>query len=93
MVSLVAVVLLAVLIAYLSVRRRNVLSGTVDVLSMVPYIIPGTVVGIALVTSFNQKPLAFTGTMVHHGGGPGDPASAVHHPFLGGHPAPDPHHH
>ena len=62
-VSLVAVVLLAVLIAYLSVRRRNVLSGTVDVLSMVPYIIPGTVVGIALVTSFNQKPLAFTGTM------------------------------
>lgn len=62
-VALVVVVLLAVLMAYLSVRRRNVLSSTVDVLSMVPYIIPGTVVGIALVTSFNQKPLAFTGTM------------------------------
>lgn len=62
-ISLVVVVLLAVLIAYLSVRRRNVLSGTVDVLSMVPYIIPGTVVGIALVTSFNHRPLAFTGTM------------------------------
>lgn len=62
-VALVVVVFLAVLMAYLSVRRRNVLSSTVDVLSMVPYIIPGTVVGIALVTSFNQKPLAFTGTM------------------------------
>ncbi len=62
-VALVAVVLLAVLIAYLSVRRRNALTSTVDVLSMVPYIIPGTVVGIALVTSFNHKPLAFTGTM------------------------------
>lgn len=62
-VSLVVVILMAVLIAYLSVRRRNVLSGTVDVLSMVPYIIPGTVVGIALITSLNQKPLAFTGTM------------------------------
>jgi len=62
-VALVAVILLAVLIAYLSVRRRNVLSSTVDVLSMVPYIIPGTVVGIALVTSFSQKPLALTGTM------------------------------
>lgn len=62
-ISLIAVVLLAVLIAYLSVRRRNVLSGTVDVMSMVPYIIPGTVVGIAMVTSFNQKPLAFTGTV------------------------------
>lgn len=53
-IALVAVVLLAVLMAYLSVRRRNVLSSTVDVLSMVPYIIPGTVVGIALVTSFNR---------------------------------------
>ena len=62
-IALVAVVLLAVLMAYLSVRRRNVLSSTVDVLSMVPYIIPGTVVGIALVTSFNRPPVAFTGTM------------------------------
>ena len=51
-IALVAVILLAILMAYLSVRRRNVLSSTVDVLSMVPYIIPGTVVGIALVTSF-----------------------------------------
>ena len=62
-IALVAVILLAILMAYLSVRRRNVLSSTVDVLSMVPYIIPGTVVGIALVTSFNRPPVAFTGTM------------------------------
>lgn len=62
-IALMAVVLMAILIAYLSVRRRNILSSTVDVLSMVPYIIPGTVVGIALVTSFSRKPLAFTGTM------------------------------
>ena len=64
LISLVVVLLMAVLIAYLSVRRRNVLTGTVDTLSMVPYIIPGTVVGIALVTSFNREPIALTGTVL-----------------------------
>ena len=48
-VSLLIVVFLAVLIAYVAVRRRNVLSGAVDVISMIPYVIPGTVIGIASV--------------------------------------------
>ena len=61
-IALAVVVLLAVLIAYLSVRRRNALTGTVDTLSMVPYIIPGTVVGIALAGAFNRYPIALTGT-------------------------------
>ena len=61
-IALAIVVLLAVLIAYLSVRRRNTLTGTVDTLSMVPYIIPGTVVGIALAGAFNRYPIALTGT-------------------------------
>lgn len=61
-IALAIVVLLAVLIAYLSVRRRNTLTGTVDTLSMVPYIIPGTVVGIALAGAFNRHPIALTGT-------------------------------
>ena len=43
--SLLVVVLLAVLIAYVAVRRRNALSGAVDMISMIPYVIPGTVVG------------------------------------------------
>ena len=61
-IALAIVVLLAVLIAYLSVRRRNTLTGTVDTLSMVPYIIPGTVVGIALAGAFNRHPISLTGT-------------------------------
>ncbi|MDL2293824.1 iron ABC transporter permease [Ruminococcaceae bacterium OttesenSCG-928-D13] len=61
--SLVVIILMAVLIAYLSVRRRNPLTGAVDVLSMVPYVIPGTVVGIMLLTSFNRRPLLLSGTM------------------------------
>lgn len=64
LISLVVVLMMAVLIAYLSVRRRNPLTSTVDALSMVPYIIPGTVVGIALVTSFNRHPIALTGTVL-----------------------------
>lgn len=53
-VSLVVIVFLAVLIAYIAVRRRNVLTKFVDTISMIPYIIPGTVVGIALITAFNR---------------------------------------
>lgn len=63
-VAIAITVLMAVLMAYLSVRRSNPLSKTVDTLSIVPYIIPGTVVGIAMVTSFNHKPLLLTNTMI-----------------------------
>lgn len=62
-VSLLIVVFLAVLIAYVAVRRRNVLSGAVDVISMIPYVIPGTVIGIAMISAFNRGPLVLTGGM------------------------------
>lgn len=62
-VSLLIVVFLAVLIAYVAVRRRNVLSGAVDVISMIPYVIPGTVIGIAMISAFNREPLVLTGGM------------------------------
>ena len=61
---LVVIVLLAVLIAYLVVRRRNALTNVVDVLSMIPYIVPGTVLGIALLIGFNKPPLLISGTML-----------------------------
>ena len=63
-VSLLIVVFLAVLIAYAAVRRRNVLSGAVDVISMIPYVIPGTVIGIAMISAFNREPLVLTGGML-----------------------------
>ena len=55
------VIFLAILIAYLLVRRSNTVNGVIDTLSMVPYIIPGAVVGIALVITFNCGPLVLTG--------------------------------
>lgn len=63
-VALIIVILLAILIAYLVVRRNNPVNRIIDTLSMIPYIIPGSVVGIALVMAFNKKPLVLAGTAI-----------------------------
>ena len=60
--ALALVIFLAILIAYLVVRRSGSVNNIIDTLSMVPYIIPGAVVGIALVITFNRGPLVLTGT-------------------------------
>ncbi|NLC34032.1 MAG: iron ABC transporter permease [Erysipelothrix sp.] len=61
-VSLVIIVVLAVLIAYVAVRRRNMVTAALDAMTMVPYIIPGTVLGIALSTALSKQPFTLTGT-------------------------------
>lgn len=59
----IAVVLVAgVLIAYLSVRKKNTLNSVLDVVTMFPFIIPGSVLGIAFVFAFNKSPVILTGT-------------------------------
>ena len=64
-ISIIAlvVIIIAVLIAYLVVRRSGGLSHTVDTISMLPYIMPGAVIGIALIIAFNTKYFSLTGTM------------------------------
>ena len=61
-IALAIIVVLAVLIAYLVVRRSNVINNTIDTISMLPYIMPGAVVGLSLLLAFGSKPLALTGT-------------------------------
>ncbi len=63
-ISLVVVVLMSILIAYMVVRRSNLLNSTIDTMSMLPYIIPGSVVGIALVITFSSRPMVLTGSML-----------------------------
>lgn len=63
-IALALVIVLAILISYLVVRRNNTLNKIIDTLSMVPYIIPGSVVGIALVLGFNKRPIVLTGTAI-----------------------------
>lgn len=63
-ISIVIIVLLAILIAYVTVKRRGVVSNVLDVFTMFPYIVPGSILGIALLVTFNHKPLILSGTAI-----------------------------
>lgn len=63
-VTLAIIILFAILIAYLVVRRANFLNNTIDTLAMLPYIMPGSVIGIAMVLAFGKAPWGLTGTML-----------------------------
>lgn len=63
-ISMVIIIVISVLIAYLVVRRPNAVNNFLDTMAMIPYILPGAVIGIALVIAFNGQPLALTGTAV-----------------------------
>ncbi len=63
-VTLALIVVIAVLIAYLVVRRNNWFNNMIDTISMMPYIMPGAVIGIALVIAFSKKPFVLTGSLV-----------------------------
>lgn len=62
-VALLAIILIAIMISYLVVRRSGTLNNTIDTISMIPYIMPGSVIAIALVIAFGRKPLVLTGTL------------------------------
>ncbi len=63
-IATVAGVVFSVAAAYLVVKRRSRLTATLDVLVMLPLTIAGTVLGIALVNTFNSGWLVLTGTWV-----------------------------
>jgi iron(III) transport system permease protein len=62
--ALMVTIVLAIFIAYLVVRRKNTVNTFIDTLSMIPFIIPGAVVGIGLVMAFNRQPVVLTGTVL-----------------------------
>ena len=62
-ISLVIVIFVAVLIAYISVRRPGPIASLLDSISMIPYVLPGAVIGITLLLAFNKQPLILSGTM------------------------------
>ena len=63
-VSTLLDVLLGTLIAYLVVRRRSATTAALDSCIMVPYAIPGTVIGVAFIVAFNKPPIVLTGTFL-----------------------------
>lgn len=62
--AIVLVVILGVLISYLTVRKKSFLTSILDTLTMFPYIIPGSVLGISFLYAFNKSPLLLSGTAI-----------------------------
>ena len=60
--AIVIIIFLGMFIAYISTRKKNFLTGIIDTITMFPYIIPGSVIGITLLLAFNSRPLLLSGT-------------------------------
>ncbi|MFD0867882.1 Molybdenum transport system permease protein modB [Chlamydia abortus] len=63
-ISIVIMIAMGMLVAYLLVRRKSKITAMLDSLLMVPYVMPGTVLGISLIIAFNKPPLILTGTWI-----------------------------
>lgn len=62
LIAITIIVILGIFVSYVSVRRRNVVSSFVDISTMFPYILPGSVLGITLLLAFNKPPVLLSGT-------------------------------
>jgi iron(III) transport system permease protein len=60
--AVVGIVVIGTLTGYVVARRRTLATAAYDAALVVPYIIPGVVMGIAFLESFNTGPLQLTGT-------------------------------
>jgi iron(III) transport system permease protein len=60
--SVALIVVAGTLLGFVLARRRNVPAQVLDPLLMIPYMVPGTVIGIAFIIAFNRKPLFLLGT-------------------------------
>jgi iron(III) transport system permease protein len=56
------IVTLGTLIGYLLARRETAVTGALDGTLMIPYIVPGVVLGLGFVVTFNQPPVLLTGS-------------------------------
>lgn len=61
-IAIAIIVVLGTLFAYLTVRRKNIVSKFLDVFIMFPYVIPGTIFGLILLMTYNKGPLVLSGT-------------------------------
>ena len=60
--AIIVIIFLGMTVAYLTTRRKSWLTEIIDTLTMFPYIIPGSVLGITLLLAFNDEPLLLSGT-------------------------------
>ncbi len=62
LVALAVILVLGLTISYVVTRRRNPVTSVLDVVVMLPYVIPGSIVGIALLLAFVKGPILLSGT-------------------------------
>ena len=60
--ALIIILVLALLFSYLTVRRRNPLTNVLDTITMLPFVIPGSIIGIILILAFSTRPLVLIAT-------------------------------
>ena len=60
--AMVFIVIIGILMSYVIVRKKGKTGGLLDMLLMAPYVIPGSVLGLCYIVTFNVKPLVLTGT-------------------------------
>jgi len=63
-IAMIIMVIMGILVAYVLVRRSSKATALLDWMIMIPYIIPGTVLGISLIIVFNKPPIVLTGTWI-----------------------------
>ncbi|MEI0527760.1 iron ABC transporter permease [Brachyspira intermedia] len=63
-ITIAIIIIVGMLTAYITIRRKNILTGIIDIVSMFPYIIPGSVLGITFLTAFNKPPIILTGSSI-----------------------------
>ena len=61
-VAVILIVIIGTLLGFVISRKRNTVNGILDTLLMSPYILPGTVLGIGFITTFNRQPFMLYGT-------------------------------
>lgn len=61
-VAIIFIVVIGILMSYAIVRKKGKTGGLLDMLLMAPYVIPGSVLGLCYIVTFNVKPLVLTGT-------------------------------
>ncbi len=60
--SVIVIVVIGTLLGFVLSRRRTIPAQILDPLLMIPYMVPGTVIGIGFIVAFNKKPLYLLGT-------------------------------
>lgn len=61
-VAIFFMVAIGSLTAFVTVRKRSLLTGFMDILLMFPYVIPGAVLALGFIIGFNRAPLYLAGT-------------------------------